>query len=90
MHLDSATERTFTRSVHFDSHTKEEALSAAAFYQEQIAYYLANAFGGKKDYSLACEHRHDTDREFTLRKGSAVITLSAVFGINTSEAVCCK
>jgi hypothetical protein len=65
-------------------------LSAAAFYQEQIAYYLANAFGGKKDYSLACEHRHDTDREFTLRKGSAVITLSAVFGINTSEAVCCK
>lgn len=84
MPLDSATEETFSRSVHFEAHTKEEALTETAFYQEQIAYYVANVFGGKTDFTLACEQTHDTDREFTVRKGSALITVKAVFGINTS------
>jgi hypothetical protein len=84
MPLDSITERTFTRSVHFEEHSKEEALSQTAFYQEQIAYYLANVFGGKKDYTFTCEQKHDTDRKFTIRKGSAILTVTAVFGINMS------
>ncbi len=84
MPLDSLTERTFTRSVHFENHSKDEALSQTAFYQEQIAYYLANVFNGKKDFTFACEQKHDTDREFTIRKGSAILTVTAVFGINTS------
>ena len=84
MHFDSITERTFSRSVHFDHHSKDEALAQTAFYQEQIAYYLANVFGGKPDYTFTCEQKHDTDREFTIRKGSALLTVTAVFGINTS------
>lgn len=84
MPIDSITERTFTRSVHFENHSKEEALSQTVFYQEQIAYYLANVFNGKKNFTFACEQRHDTDREFTIRKGSAILTVTAVFGINTS------
>lgn len=86
MPLDSITERTFTRSIHFEDHSKEEALSQTAFYQEQIAYYLANVFNGKKDFSFSCEQKHDTDREFMIRKGSAILTVNAVFGINTSYA----
>lgn len=84
MPLDSITERTFTRSVHFEDHSKEEALAQTAFYQEQIAYYLTNVFSDKKGYILACEQKHDTDREFTIRKGSAILAVTAVFGINTS------
>ncbi|CAM2858911.1 hypothetical protein [Rariglobus hedericola] len=84
MSLDSITERKFTRNVHFGDDSKETALAHTSFYQEQIAYYLANVFNGKNGYTLSCEQKHDTDREFTIRKGSAILSVSAVFGINTS------
>lgn len=61
-------------------------MAQTAFYQEQIAFYLSNVFGGKNDYTFACESKHDIDREFTIRKGSAVLNVTAVFGINTSYA----
>jgi hypothetical protein len=81
---DSITERQFTRRIHFENGSREEALKQTIFYQEQIAFYLANVFTNQNAYDLECSQRHDTDRVYTIRKGSAVLTVTTVFGINTS------
>ena len=80
----SITERKISHSLHFDLLSKEEALRQATFYQEQIGYYLANTFGQTPAFAITCEQKSDADRIFTLRKGSAVLTVETVFGINAS------
>ncbi len=84
MNPDSITERQFTRSRHFGDATKDEALKQTTFYQEQIGFYLANVFKDQGAYRLECTRRFDTDRVYTIRKGSAILIVTTVFGLNTS------
>lgn len=84
MNLESPTERTFTRVVHFHDVEKEEALKRAQHYQEQVAFYLANVFANRSAYKFTCAQTHDADRLYEIRKGSAVLTVRTTFGLNTS------
>ncbi len=85
MTSDSITERKITRSLHFDGVDKAEALRQAVFFQEQIGYYLANTFNQGDAYAVTCEQKCDADRTYIIRKGSAILTVETVFGINMSH-----
>lgn len=84
MNLDSITEKEISRSLHFDLTEKDEALSQARFYREQLITYLEQIFRGRDGYLTACEARSDTDHIYTIRKGGAVLTVSTSFGLDMS------
>lgn len=84
MSPDSITEKELSRSLHFDLAAKDEALSQARFYREQLVHYLDQIFRGREGYLIACEARNDTDHVYTIRKGGAVLTVSTCFGLDMS------
>lgn len=84
MDPDSITEKEISRSLHFDLAAKDEALSQARFYREQLVHYLDQIFRGRDGYLTANEARSDTDHTYTIRKGGAVLTVSTSFGLDMS------
>ncbi len=86
MSLDSLTHREIHRSVHFDHADKEAALSQARLLREQVTYYLDQIFGSGGVYLVERRHESETDHVYTIRKGSAVLSVRTIFGLDTSYA----
>lgn len=84
MSPDSITERQIIRSVHFDLDAREEALRHSRFTRDQILHYLDGVFKDREAYRVEHVERTPTDSVYTIRKGSAVLTVETVFGRNTS------
>lgn len=80
----SITERNFSRSVHFTGVPRETAVTRAAVYQERIGSLLAGLFHHRDAYQFERVRRYDADCTYTIRKGSAALTVNAVFGTDTS------
>lgn len=81
---DSITLKTFSRTRHFGDLSREQSLENAGFIQDQLGYYLANTFAKNSACQVSGGDRNTTDRAYTIRKGSAVLTVETSFGINTT------
>ena len=84
MSPDSVTEKEISRSLHFDLGEKDEALSQARFYREQLVHYLEQMFQGREGYVTTSAARNETDHLYVIRKGSAVLTVATSFGLDMS------